>query len=181
MSTTKREWPQEIRKPVQLGNFRPPVSERRPPAPFALHRPGMDPLHLAILRRMPCAVCPAISRIDPHHLKSGPAARERAFGRRATDRWAVPICRFHHNEVERAGGRGEIAWFARWGLDPHDLAKALWEARRNFDRTVEIIAAHKRLAIRGLKEQVRLNELVEHRLITAGEAAQQYAEGLWRR
>jgi hypothetical protein len=180
MSSRRGDWPQELRKPQVLANFRPTVAERsRPHVSLQQRRPGMSPEHLALLRQLPCTVCHAISRIDPHHLKCGPAGRERAFGRRSTDRWAIPICRFHHDEVERAGSRGERAWFDRWGVDPLELASALWAATGDLNRMIEVQAGHKRAAIRTLKVRAQVNALMRHGL-TEAEAREQVEAGLGR-
>ena len=168
----------EIRKhgtDAVLNNLRPSVSERhRARQPSAqLRRPGNDPAHLDLIRRMQCTLCTALSRIDPHHLKSAAAARERAFGRRSTDRWALPLCRFHHDEVERAGARGEQAYFAKSGIDPCVLAVALFNSTGDLSRMGMILMAHKQLAIRTLKRWAAVNALMAHGL-TRAEAEETY-------
>lgn len=178
----KPDWPQEIKR-VQLANFRPGIAERSARhVPAHRNRPGMDPGHLGLLRKLPCSVCPVISRIDPHHLKSGPAAKERAFGRKSTDRWAVPVCRFHHEDLEAKGSCGELAWFQRYALDPLELANALWTATGDLNRMIRVLDAHKQAAFRALKVNARANALVAHsdRKITKAEAIEQVEAGLGR-
>lgn len=166
--------PQEIRKPTVLANFRPSVTARhalKAPSDWRKHRPGMSEAHLALIRKLPCTMCEAISRRDPHHLKSGPARKERGFGIRSTDRWAVPVCRFHHDEVERGGTRGEAAYFAKSRLDPYELANALWLNTGNLAAMGRVLIEHKQAAIRALKE-----DLISHGL-TPREAQEQVSAG----
>ena len=177
----KREWPQQVRygrEPV-LANFRPTALERTPDnrhVPWKSARPGMSEAHLALIRKLPCSVCEALSRRDPHHLRSGPAHKERAFGRRSTDKWAVPICRFHHEEVDRAGARGEAAWFDKYAIDPHALAMALWNAKGDLPAMGLILIAHKQQAVRQLRRRAAVNALMRHGL-TQAEAEEQYDLG----
>lgn len=120
-------------------------------------RPGMSALHLVNVRSLACSVCPVRERIEAHHLKSGPAARERGLGLKATDRWAVPLCWAHHLELERVtGSKGERAWFARWGIDCHELAQGLWNARGDQARMDFVLRAHQQQAIRVLSAQQML-------------------------
>jgi hypothetical protein len=84
---------------------------------------------------LPCIVagCPVhqYMGVDPHHLRSGPAGEDRRrTGHRAADRWALPLCRTHHDEIERAGTRGERELFDAWGLNPYFPTMALWKASR---------------------------------------------------
>ena len=171
----RADWPKTLSQPM-YGNFRPSVTERaalKAPAQWRKARPGMSPQHLDLVRKLPCTVCEAISRIDPHHLKSSAAAKERGVFLKATDRWAVPVCRFHHDEVERLGSRNERAWFDRWGIDPHDLANALWAATGDLARMGRVLIAHKQGALRELGRRAQVNVLVAHGL-TRAEAEEQY-------
>lgn len=104
-------------------------------------RPGMSPAYLDDIRALPCVVCLEPPRSDPHHLKSGTG--ERGMGQRSTDKWAVPLCRRHHEEVEAAGTRNEITWFGNHGIDPHDLAMSLWMARGQVDQMIKIVEANR--------------------------------------
>jgi len=136
------DWPQELRKPRVLGNFR----ERGPKKPHknserVKERPGMSEAHLALIRQMPCCVTLRMPGGDPHHLKSGTG--ERGAGLRSTDKWAVPMARLAHDEVERVGTQNERAWFLERGVDPHELAQALWNATGDLARMVKILLAHR--------------------------------------
>jgi hypothetical protein len=118
------------------------------------NRPGMDPRHLTMLRRLACTVCPEHRATDPHHLKSGPCVRERGVGMKATDRW-IPLCWLHHDELERLGSRRERDWFLERGIDPHLLAQALWFARGDYEKMLRVLTAHKQQAIQVLNAMRR--------------------------
>jgi hypothetical protein len=62
---------------------------------------------------------------DPHHLRY---AQPRALGRKASDEFAVPLCRAHHRGVHRAGD--ERAWWKAAGIDPIKVARKLWKETR---------------------------------------------------
>lgn len=82
--------------------------------------------------------------MDPHHLKAG--TNERGAGMRSTDRWAVPLCRTHHDEIERAGSRNETAIFRSWGIDDAlQLASDLWKSTGDISKMIHIIYAHKQI------------------------------------
>ena len=133
---------QQIYRPKVLGNFRKRSKpEKRKNSKFRENRQGMSEEHLALLRKCPCAVCPRTPAGTVHHLKQGTG--ERAMGIRSTDRWGVPLCLVHHDEVERQGTRREVAWFAAFGIDPHELARSLWESTGDLGRMIRIIQAHK--------------------------------------
>jgi hypothetical protein len=46
------------------------------------------------------------------------------MGRKASDKFTVPICRLHHRELHRRGN--ERAWWQSLGLDPLAVAATLW-------------------------------------------------------
>lgn len=135
----------EIERPHVLGNFRPSRSERarerRTRDPRA-NREGNSEKHLAAIRKLPCCVpgCTTVG-CDPHHLKAGTG--ERGMALRSSDRYAVPLCRHHHDEVERLGSRNEAKWFG--ALDAIELAGALWAASPDAASMTKIVLAHKEL------------------------------------
>lgn len=131
----------EISKPRVFGNFK----DRGAKAPHRnserhKDRPGMDPAHLALVRLLPCCVCRLKPPVDPHHLKSGTG--ERGMGLRSTDKWAVPLCRAHHDDVERVGAKNEREWFLQFGIDPHTLARGLWASSGDIKKMATVIVAH---------------------------------------
>jgi len=130
------------------GNFKPKRAERikakKSPADKRKKLPGNSEQHLQAIRTLPCVIpgC-MICDCDPHHLKSGPASSERGMGQKATDRWTVSLCRRHHDEVERLSSRAELAWFEKHGVEPLELAAALWMVSPDRASMCRIILAHK--------------------------------------
>ena len=80
--------------------------------------------HLRFVARQPCLVC-GRKPSDPHHLRH---VQPRALGRKASDEFAVPLCRSHHRAVHRAGD--ERAWWRTAGVDPLKAARKLWKHTR---------------------------------------------------
>jgi hypothetical protein len=74
--------------------------------------------------QQPCLVC-GRKPSDPHHIRF---VQPRALGRKASDEFAVPLCRSHHRAVHRAGD--EKAWWQRAGIDPVNVARKLWKRTR---------------------------------------------------
>lgn len=124
----------EIRKPQVFGNFKATKPERKTRARD--QRPGVSAAHCDLIRKLPCCVinCHADPAGTIHHLKSGPAKAERGMGLRSTDRWGVPMCPLHHEQIEHVGSRGEVDQFAQWGLHPFWLARVLWAASPDFEK-----------------------------------------------
>src|SRR5262249_44370952 len=80
--------------------------------------------HLRYVAQQPCVVC-GRKQSDPHHLRY---LQPRALGRKASDEFAVPLCRSHHRAVHRAGD--EQAWWKAAGIDPVKVARQLWRQTR---------------------------------------------------
>jgi hypothetical protein len=51
------------------------------------------------------------------------------LGRKASDEFAVPLCRIHHRLVHRVGN--EAAWWKGAGIDPAKAARKLWNDSRS--------------------------------------------------
>jgi hypothetical protein len=80
--------------------------------------------HLRSVAKQPCLIC-GRKPSDPHHLRF---LQPRALGRKASDEFAVPLCRSHHRAVHRA--RDERAWWQAAGIDPIKVARKLWKDTR---------------------------------------------------
>ncbi len=99
--------------------------------------------HLRSLAKQPCLIC-GRKPSDPHHLRY---LQPRALGRKASDEFAVPLCRVHHRAVH--GARDERAWWQAAGIDPIKVARKLWkdtridEGRVEPDRTPRAAAAER--------------------------------------
>lgn len=139
-----------IDRPHVLANFKPSQSEKvrskRAKKSAAELRPGMSSSHLDCIRQLPCCACMVIKRSEKrneaHHLKFGTG--ERGMGMRSTDKNAVPLCRIHHNQVENAGAKNEVAVFQSWGIgDALQLASDLWRSTGDVRKMTLIIYAHK--------------------------------------
>jgi len=136
----------QIHRERVLGNFKPSkgvrVKEKRTKKSAAERREGMSASHCAYVRKLPCCGCLRIPAGEIHHLKH--LTGERGAGMRSTDRRGVPLCRHHHDEVERAGSRNEWGIFKQWGIaDPLALADALWNASGDEPLGTKIIIAHR--------------------------------------
>jgi len=80
--------------------------------------------HLRYVAQQACLIC-GRKQSDPHHLRY---LQPRALGRKASDEFAVPLCRSHHRAVHRAGD--EQAWWTAAGIDPVKVARQLWQQTR---------------------------------------------------
>ena len=80
--------------------------------------------HLRFVARQPCLLC-GRKPSDPHHLGF---LQPRALGRKASDEFAVPLCRTHHRAAHGAGD--ERAWWKSAAIDPEKVARKLWKATR---------------------------------------------------
>jgi hypothetical protein len=83
-----------------------------------------DKAHLRFVAAQACLIC-GRQPSDPHHLRD---AQPRALGRKASDEFAVPLCRTHHREVHRAGD--EATWWKRFEINADGVAAALWARTR---------------------------------------------------
>lgn len=141
----------QIEREKVFGNFKPGKTARvkaaRAKKPAAERRPGMSADHLDCIRQLPCCACLTLRRSngcrnEAHHLKAG--TNERGAGMRSTDKWAVPLCRVHHEEIERAGAKNEPAMFTAWGIaDQLQLASDLWKSTGDVSKMIRIVYAHK--------------------------------------
>jgi hypothetical protein len=80
--------------------------------------------HLRYVTLQPCLLC-ARKPSDAHHLRF---MQPRALGRKASDEFAVPLCRIHHRAAHRASD--ERAWWKAAGIDPLKIARKLWKDTR---------------------------------------------------
>jgi ERF superfamily len=87
--------------------------------------------HLRFVAKQPCLIC-GRTPSDPHHLRY---LQPRALGRKASDEFAVPLCRVHHRAVHRA--RDERAWWQAAGIDPIKISRKLWKETRIDEGRIE--------------------------------------------
>ena len=104
----------------------------------------MSRRHLDNIRDLLCAVC-GKPGCDPHHLQRAVPKGERGIGRKAADRYAIPLCRTDHITAE-AGDNGfaghDEHWLASQGVLGIELANALWAARASFQDMVRVNMRH---------------------------------------
>jgi hypothetical protein len=87
--------------------------------------------HLRFVMQQPCLIC-GRKPSDPHHLRY---MQPRALGRKASDEFAVPLCRVHHRAAHRAGD--ERVWWKAAGIDPIKVARKLWKHTRVNDGRIQ--------------------------------------------
>jgi len=80
--------------------------------------------HLRFVMQQPCLLC-GRKPSDAHHIRF---VQPRALGRKASDEFAVPLCRSHHRAAHRSGD--EKAWWKQAGIDPIKIARKLWKHTR---------------------------------------------------
>ncbi len=90
-----------------------------------------NPDHLRFVMQQPCLLC-GRKPADAHHIRF---VQPRALGRKASDEFAVPLCRSHHRAVHRAGD--EKAWWKQAGIDPIKVARKLWKHTRIDEGRIE--------------------------------------------
>lgn len=108
-------------------------------------REGDSRQHLALIRKLPCCVCGGPGG-DPHHLLRIHDGAPKGTARRNEDRWAIPVCRAHHDAAHDAGN--DESYFAGQGIQARDLASALWACRLKDDALAamqRVVARHKRM------------------------------------
>lgn len=104
--------------------------KRDAPRPKREPRPGDSRAHLAWLKTLSCVIC-GIRADDPHHLLGNLDGLPKGMGRKNEDRWAVPVCRRHHDAAHAAGD--DEAWFTGQGIDARALAAGLWRVTGDGD------------------------------------------------
>ncbi len=84
----------------------------------------LRPKHLEFIRQLPCVVC-GIRPIqcfasDPAHVRCG---TDGGTSLKPSDRYTVPLCRGCHDTQH---AHGELTFWAHYGIDPLNVALALW-------------------------------------------------------
>lgn len=81
--------------------------------------------HLVYVASEPCLICEEI----PCHAHHVTFAQRRGLSQKVSDEFTVPLCALHHNEVHLSGA--ERAWWRKQGIDPLQVAVALWAESLN--------------------------------------------------
>jgi hypothetical protein len=84
-----------------------------------------DKEHCKYVATQACLIC-GRTPSEAHHIRF---AQPRAFGRKVSDEYTVPVCRLHHRELHRYGD--EASWWAGTSVDPLPIALELWRRSRS--------------------------------------------------
>jgi hypothetical protein len=84
-----------------------------------------DKEHCKFVAAQPCIVC-GRAPSEAHHIRF---AQPRAFGRKVSDEYTVPVCRVHHRDLHGYGD--EASWWAAVSIDPLPIALELWRRSRS--------------------------------------------------
>lgn len=137
----------EIARPRLLNNQRPSKYAPKPKKVKARdRREGMSEAHLALVRKLWCPISNLRTRIECHHLKSLEAVKFRGVGLKSLDRQVVPLHWEVHWRLEQLGSRREVEFFDEHGLNPHELADALWANTGCIDTMGRVLEAHQEQA-----------------------------------
>lgn len=104
-----------------------------------------DREHRKFVAHQACLIC-GRAPSDAHHLRF---AQPQALGRKVSDEFTVPLCRIHHREVHRTGN--ERGWWAKVGVDPLPVARALWDQSRMLGVAVDRLEAGDVIGVAGSK------------------------------
>jgi hypothetical protein len=88
--------------------------------PISTPRRMRDKIHLRYVASQPCLIC-GRTPSHAHHLRF---AQPKAFGRKVSDEWTVPLCSTHHRALHSVGD--EKQWWTEKGIDPTAHALRLW-------------------------------------------------------
>ena len=121
--------------PARIPRTLPPRQKRQ--------RAGDDRNHLVFIRSLPCCVCAALNQeqrypTEAHHLMAAVDGLPRGKSRKNEDRWALPVCVYHHRA--NVGGRHSLhghgndeAFLTEAGVEARGTCKALWSVFQNKD------------------------------------------------
>jgi hypothetical protein len=100
-------------------------------------RDGMSESHLAMVRKLPCCVCEGCGPVNAHHLLRTGDPTQRGTGRKAADKFAIPLGMRCHTFLH-AHGNDEV-YLMGLGIDGRALASALWAARGDQEAMERIV------------------------------------------
>lgn len=98
------------------------------------------PDYLKFIRNLPCAAS-GVYGVQAAHVSYSShwhGAYGRGMGSKVSDRFALPLSPFEH-ELQHSGKLGsERDYWASKGIDPHELANALWGVFCDYDESEAI-------------------------------------------
>jgi hypothetical protein len=98
-----------------------------------------DEKHLAFIRRLPCICCADDTSVEAAHIRATSRDHGKVnpgIGRKPDDRWTLPLCGKHHRQQH---ADRELAFWAKFNIDPFALATALWIHTGDEEKAQEII------------------------------------------
>jgi hypothetical protein len=104
-----------------------------------------DRNHLAFIRRLPCVCCGTRRNVEAAHIRMGSALygkRPAGMGEKSSDRFTVSLCARHHDEQH---SMNEAAFWSALGIDPLQLALALFDSTGDEERAEQIIKSHREI------------------------------------
>ena len=78
--------------------------------------------YLAFIRQQRCCICGETHGVQAAHLRVGSVndgKRDSGMAEKSSDRWALPLCKKHH---DRQHNMNEREFWASYGIDPFALA-----------------------------------------------------------
>lgn len=115
-----------LRARIQLNRYEAPPPRKRE---------GDSKAHTRWIKSLPCLICGRKSD-DPHHLKRGVDNMPKGMSRKHPDRWAIPVCRKHHNHLEAGNDEERLA---ELGHDGRATAARLWAISGDTEQAERII------------------------------------------
>jgi hypothetical protein len=126
----------------------------RPDSAFSLtrsktRRPRIqERRHLDFIRSLSCCICGTHKQVEAAHVRMKSLAHgkpETGMQAKPDDRWSVPLCRDHHQDLPDAQHKiGEAAFWKKHGVDPFLLSLSLWGATGNEEAAEEILRQTRR-------------------------------------
>jgi hypothetical protein len=108
------------RSPIPKSRSVHEVLERRRARRVKTDRSSDAPEHLSYVRDLACVISNAScvsARCHAHHVRNGTGG---GTAKKPSDRWAVPLCAFHHAEIHQVGWR---TFEVRYGVDLRETAE----------------------------------------------------------
>lgn len=93
------------------------------------------------IRALPCLSCGRVPSECAHirfsDFKAGKV--NPGLGAKPEDRWCVPLCSVCHRGRGGQHTRGERQWWDDKKIDPHAIARDLWDARDDYELQLKVI------------------------------------------
>jgi hypothetical protein len=99
---------------------------------------GLDAEHLKLVRQLPCLICKE-TPVDAAHVRySSPVygKRNTPMGQKPDDKWALPLCRKHHDEQHRTG---ELTFWYQQDISPFLVCVKLYEHTGNLEAMRSVV------------------------------------------